>query len=275
MPETARQNNGNMPRKGSIVSVMIGRKAGNPLKMAKFANKGPKADPRRPLSHASRERFAQMVANGVKVQDAYLNAGYSGKVDSRQALRSAPDVAKRIEYLLDRRITDDNIARHKHEKPLTNRKDRIIKELESIAFSDVRDLVQWRKIPLINDDGTVILKPDGTPQTETILTFTPSNKLTQSQAAALKKIGTKAGELNLEAHDKLAALEKLAKIEGMFQDNNSLTLNQSLTTTVNQVNVGQMQSLEAARMLAFAIQKAQRVQQPIEHEAITVAKDDR
>ena len=53
-----------------------------------------------------------------------------------------------------------------------------------------------------------------------------------------------------ETHDKLGALEKLAKILGIYQEAPAVQ-----AVTVNQVNVGGDNALEAARRLAFALAK--------------------
>jgi hypothetical protein len=225
------------------------------------ANKGPNANPSKPLSNANRELFAQAIAKGIKSELAYKDAGYKGNSNSRRVLRTAKDIDGRIAFLLDNRIANDTKLRHKREQPQTDRKARIISQLEHIAFSDIRDAIQWRRVPIINDDGDVT-------GFENVMTFTPSDKLTKAQSAGLKKIGSKGGELNVEWHDPIAALEKLAKIEGLFQDGPSTV---TTNNTVNQVNFGQTPALEAVRRLAFAIQKAQHSQQLID---VTPAKDD-
>lgn len=220
----------------------------------KRPNKGPNANPAKPLATTSREIFAQGIANGMRAELAYSNAGYKGNSNSRRVLRAAKDIDARISWLLDNRITQDAKLRHKREAPITDRKARIINQLEAIAFADIRDAIQWQTVPVLDDEGNVTgFKPK--------MVFSPSHSLTKAQAASLKKIGTKGGELNVEWHDPIAALEKLAKIEGLFQDGPSTIVT---TNTVNQVNIGSTPALEAVRRLAFAIQKAQHTQQLID-----------
>lgn len=227
------------------------------VKVRQKPNKGPDANPRKPLSMANRETFAQLVAKGVKLPDAYRQAGYTGNEAARRSLRAQPDIDARIMALLERQIEDDAKARHKRERPILDRKSRITSQLEALAFSDIRDVIQWTTEPILDDDGNVTgLKPK--------MTLTPSHLMTPAQAASIKRVFMKAGELNVEWNDQLGALEKLAKIEGMYQDGAPSTVN----NTLNQVNIGSDNALEAVRRLAFAIQKAQHSQPlTIEHAA--------
>ena len=53
------------------------------------------------------------------------------------------------------------------------------------------------------------------------------------------------------------ALDKLAKIEGMYAADAPPPPQQ---TTINQVNIGEVNALEAVRRLAFALEKARQSQ---------------
>lgn len=215
------------------------------------SNFGPDANPQFPLSMANRELFAQLIAKGTKIADAYREAGYKGKDEARRALRAQRDIDSRIMFLLDRRIVDDAKARHKRDKPTLDRKSRILAELEALAFSDLRDVIQWTTEPTFDDDGNQTgFKPKAT--------LTPSHLLTPAQAASIKRVFFKAGELNVEWQDKSQALEKLAKIEGLFTDGPSI-LNDNRSQTV--INVGADNAREAIKRLAFALAKAKEHQE--------------
>ena len=203
---------------------------------------------KKPLPVARREIFAQYVARGVAVREAYQLAGYKGKdPSSLNGIRRAPDIDARVTWLLERRIEADTKARHKTEKPLHDLRSRVIRELERIAFSDARDVVQWQRQPIVDDHGNV------TGYREEI-TPTPSHKLKAAQAAAVKGVTTKSGSLKIELHDKLAALDKLGRMLGLFQD-----AAPAAHVTVNQMNLNDCPetALESARRLAFALAKAQ------------------
>jgi Terminase small subunit len=228
----------------------LARPMTKPKRMAQrraHVNRGLKALPSKPLATTSRETFAQLVAKGMKPADAYRQAGYSGKDDARRDLRAAPDVDARITWLIEKRIEDDTRARHKADTPIADSRARLIRELERLAFADPRDLVQWRRQPILDDEGYE------TGQFQDVMTVTPSDRLTADQAASIRSVTTKSGALKFDIHDKVAALEKLAKVLGIYQD--AAPVSQSLT--VNQLNFNGDNALEAARRLAFALAKAQ------------------
>jgi hypothetical protein len=205
-----------------------------------------------PLKHPPREVFAQGVARGINVDVAYREAGYMGNSASRRELRCSADVDARIKWLLVQRIEADAQARARVIEKEHDARLRLIKHLEALAYSDTRDVVQWDRDPLIDEDGTLVGWRDR-------MQVTPSRLLTREQAAMVRSVTTKSGGIKFEVIDRLAALEKLAKVLGLPLD----VTPQSVTNT--QVNVGHMHvdsnvnALEAVRRLAFALQKAARV----------------
>lgn len=222
----------------------IHRAKGAPAKVQ--ANRGPAADPSKPLAAANRELFSQYVARGDKLQDAYRLAGYRGNPRSQRHLRAQPDVSNRISWLLNKRIEDDTAARHKRERRVPQRQERVLREFERLAFSDIRDLIQWDKRPMLDEDGQVTGFQDE-------LVMRPSRLLTGDQAAAVRSVSMRNGSVRLNPHDKLGALRELAKLLNMFPKDEPAPVLQAVT--VNQVNVGETPALEAARRLAFALAK--------------------
>ncbi len=208
-------------------------------------------DPSKPLSNARRELFAQMIAEGEPAQVAYKRAGYTGGDDARWDLRRSPEVDLRVNWLLEERIKEQTRARHRREKKLDDLRTRVLLELERVAFADARDVVQWDRRAKVDADGNVMGFED-------VIIPRPSRLLTKDQAAQVKSVATKSGTVKFETHDKIQALEKLAKILGLYQDAppSSATNN----VQVNQVNIGVTSALEAARRLAFALAKAQQAQ---------------
>lgn len=75
----------------------------------------------------------------------------------------------------------------------------------------------------------------------------------------MRSVTTKAGQLKFETHDKLGALEKLAKVLGLYVEPTAPPVSQSIT--LNQVNFDSNNAFEAARRLAFALTKAAQVDQ--------------
>ena len=184
-----------------------------------------------------------MVADMVPVKVAYERAGYKGNDTTRSQLRNAPDVDARVKWLLMNRVDADTKARHRAEKKTLALKDRVLQELERVAFGDARDLVQWDRVPVLDESGNVVGFKDE-------MIATPSRRLSPAQAASVKSVTTKSGSLKIDVHDKLNALEKLGKALGLFND---LTPPPAPNVTVTQVNIGEVAAVEAARRVAFLL----------------------
>ena len=201
----------------------------------------PAPDASKPLRDAKRELFAQRVASGVPVKMAYELSGYGGRRSARHDLRRAPSVEARINWLLESRIERDTARRHRSEKKIDDLRLRVLQELERIAFQDVRNVVQWDRQPQLSPEGDIIGIADE-------LTITPSHRLSHEAAAAIKGVFTKGGQVRVELNDKLAALEKLAKATGLFQEAAPVPP----SVTVNQVNITD-NALETARRVGFLL----------------------
>jgi hypothetical protein len=141
----------------------------------------------------------------------------------------------------------DTKRRHAREKPIADLRTRVVKELERLAFSDARDLVQWSREPVRDQEGNIVGFED-------VLVATPSHILKRDAAATIKSVTTKSGNLKLDIHDKLAALDKLGRMLGLFHDPAP-----AANVTVNQLNLndGPETAREAIKRLAFAIAKVQ------------------
>jgi hypothetical protein len=185
---------------------------------------------------------------GVPVPISYQRAGYKGGEVCRSQLRRSPDVEVRISWLLAQRVEADTRARHRADEKITDARLRAIRELERIAYADVRDVVQWDCEPVLDTDGNVTGFKD-------TMKVTPSHLLTHEQTAQIKSVTMKSGTLKFETYDKLAALAQLAKILGVAPEPQPQTVS-SATLNVQQVNLGGPDSaLESLRRLAFAIER--------------------
>jgi hypothetical protein len=169
-------------------------------------------DPSKPLANVKHERFCWAIVQGHRLAPAYEIAGFEGK-SSRLPwqLRHKPAVDARVNWLLAERIKADTRARHRQDKRIADSKLRLIRELERIAFSDPRDVMQWDRVPQFDREGNVLGWRDQ-------VTATPSHFLTADQAAQVRSITTKKGSVTFEVHDKLAALDKLARVLGVYHE---------------------------------------------------------
>ena len=161
-------------------------------------------------------------------------------------------------------VEADTRARHRADQKITDARLRLIREYELIAYSDVRDVVQWDREAELDQDGNVVGFKD-------VMRITPSRLLTKEQAAKVKSVTTKSGSLKFEFHDKMAALVQLARILGVAPEPQSQTVTNT-QVNVGQVNVGSDNALEDLKRLAFAIEKAARAREAKCHAADTGPK---
>jgi hypothetical protein len=210
---------------------------------------------------ASAGRLCKAIAWGPRTK---LRASRESRPRLPWQLRHKPWIGARANWLLAKRIEADTRARHRTEEKIADSRLRTIRELERIAYSDIRDVVQWDREPELDGDGNVIGFKD-------TMTVTPSHLLTREQAAQVKSVTTKSGRLKFEVHDKLAALAQLAKILGVAPEPQPQTVNNALVN-VQQVNFGGGENaLESLRRLAFALTKLQQ-QAPLIEAAASHAK---
>jgi hypothetical protein len=209
-------------------------------------------DPSRPLHNLKREQFCQLVAQGVKSVEAYETAGYHGSKVERSQLRNAPEVVERINWLLNYRVQTSAQSQFRPEKKLGDAKLRLVRELERLAYADIREIVSWDRKAQLSPDGDVIGVADE-------IIAQPSHKLSRSAAASIKSVTTKSGALKLETHDKLAALRDLAKVLGVGSEFDVPVQ----TVTLNQINV-QSGAIDDVRRIAFLLAAAENAPKPME-----------
>lgn len=210
-------------------------------------NKPPRRKPKKlrhpseALTNPARETFAFLVGTGMKVADAYRSAGFTGGDRPRWELRNAPEVNARINYIANERVKAQAAAAARPEKKIADARLRLVRELERLAYRDLREVVSWDRRAQHSADGDIIGTADE-------LTAVPSHKLSRDAAAGIKSVTTKSGALKIEFHDKLNALAQLAKVLGLGND----PLPQAPSVTVNQINL-ETNALEAARRVAFLL----------------------
>lgn len=208
----------------------------------------------KPLS-VQREKFALAIADGVDVETAYRDAGYVGNQHSRKTTRYAPDVRARVKWILEERIRANAAARARQSGKEGDARLRLIRELEAIAYVDPGDLAQWSRVPRFDGEGNLTGYDD-------VLELTPSHLLTRAQRSAIKSVSRTVKKdgvtVRLDTNGKQEALALLAKILGMTASDAPPATTTINNTQVNVSAVGETSALEAARRLAFALEKAAR-----------------
>jgi hypothetical protein len=217
-------------------------------------------DPSKPLANVRHERFCCAVVQGHRLGNAYEIAGFSGKSPRLPwELRHMPCVDARIRWLLTDRIESEAAIRGRAFEKELDARTRLIRELEAVAYVDLGDIVQWDRHPQFDSEGELIGWKDS-------VEITPSRLLTRAQRAVVKSITkhtTKNGTtLRIDTNGKLEALAQLARVLGLAALDTPQTVN-GTQVNVQQVNVnaGEVTALEAARRLAFALEKAKQAVQ--------------
>lgn len=139
------------------------------------------------------ERFAQEYAVDLNATRAAIRAGYSAATAYSQGPRLLNDVgvAKRIEELKEK-IT----------KRIDITAERIIREYEKIAFTNLEDVVDW-----ISGDPMLRSAAD---------IETPAH----GAISEITRTESKLGDITIKVklHDKRGALDSLARYKGLFND---------------------------------------------------------
>jgi phage terminase small subunit len=135
-----------------------------------------------------RERFCREYVKDFNGKRAATEAGYSENTATVQASQLLTDlnVQARVTQLIKEREAADSVT-----------EERIIQELERLAFGSARDHLKW-------DAKGVILKD--------------SADLTAAQAAGVAEVSQGVNGIKIKMHSKEKALELLMRHKGMLAD---------------------------------------------------------
>ena len=174
-------------------------------------------DGSKPLKNQRHEKFCHCYINHYNGARAAREAGFaeaSSRVEGVRLLSNA-SIQARKNYL-DRMAVE----------ALGVTKERIQKELTAIAFANPDDVIEW--------GDTVMIEVEVDGNTERVpyhgIKIKNSEDLPQEIRAAIKKVKQGKDGLEIELHDKHAALKTLAAQAGMVTDN---------TKTATEVSVKQ------------------------------------
>lgn len=174
------------------------------------------------------ERFVAEYLVDLNATQAAIRAGYSERTADKQGsqLLGKTSIAAAIQEAQAKRSDRTEITQ-----------DRVLQELARIGFADIRKAVAWGSAPdgAIDDEGAPAEYP---------VELKPSSEVDDETAAAISEISLTAQGVKLKMHDKLSALEKLARHLGMLNgsgagddDAPSLTININAKDPVGDVRV--------------------------------------
>ena len=155
------------------------------------------------LTNVRHELFAQEVAKGSSLQDAYKQAGFKPNRHNAAKLNTEQHIQERVNELLREAALNTGVTI-----------ERVTAELANIAFLDLREAADWgvREVPL--------RKPVGRVKTvhESYLDLKPAKALPDRVARAIASVRKTKDGVEIKPYDKLSALIRLGQQLGMFKD---------------------------------------------------------
>lgn len=137
------------------------------------------------------------------VYEAYVKAGYSPDKKNAKAAAAKETVKARVRFLMQPEMRANGIER-----------DRVLRELSALAFSDIRKAMSWKSNRVTDEDyaeggDVLVLRTIVSHKGE----FVPSHELDDATAAAIQSVEvTLEGAIKIKFHPKLPAITKLLEI---------------------------------------------------------------
>jgi len=137
-------------------------------------------------------RFVDEYLADLNGKQAAIRCGYSEKTAEQQASRLLSNVKVKEAVSLKQKILSER---------LNISAERVLQEYAKIAFSNMRDFVNW-------DNGAIAIRP--------------ASELSDEQTACVAEISDTPSQfgskIKIKLHDKLSALDSIARHLGMFKD---------------------------------------------------------
>lgn len=166
------------------------------------------------LKNLRHERFAQELAAGKGVSEAFETAGFEPNRGNASRLKADENIQARVQEILESAALRVEITQA-----------RVLQELGKIGFADIRRAVQWysqANVAQVDDDAdTEALIEEGEIRFAVAnqVELVSSDKIDDDTAAAIAEVKmTDKGGLSIKLHDKRAALVDIGRHLGMFKD---------------------------------------------------------
>lgn len=153
--------------------------------------------------------FANEYIVDLNATQAAIRAGYSKRTAGSigHELLKKPEIQGAIQEAMDERAKRTEITA-----------DLVLQELRKIATADIKDLLEYRTEKTVagyDEDGQPVF------DYRQVIELKPSDQIDGALVQEVKL--TDNGTLSLKVHDKLAALDKLARHLGIFDDKLTLS----------------------------------------------------
>lgn len=177
------------------------------------------------LQNPKHERFAQNLAAGMSLLDAYEDAGFKSDRGNAYRLQQKDAILQRVSDILDKREHIEAKATEKAIEKLAITKQAVLSELAKIGFADIRKAVSWRgnlTRETDNPDGgdVLVIREISNQQVRLI----DSDMIDDDTAAAIAEVRQSAtGGLSIKLHDKKGALVDIARLCGYLTERVEVT----------------------------------------------------
>jgi len=155
------------------------------------------------------EMFVREYLVDLNATQAAIRAGYSKKTAGAvgHEVLKKPEIQAAIQKAMQSRAERTQITA-----------DRVLEEWSKIAFMDIKEVVDW------DENG---------------ITIRPSAEVDGSLIAEISQIATESGHnLKIKMHDKMKALDSVARHLGMFNDKLNLSGNTTINVRINGGDTG-------------------------------------
>ncbi len=159
------------------------------------------------LVNSRHETFAQLRAKGVKVKQAYEQAGFAPSDNNARRLNSHRAITRRIAEIH---------AKGAEKAAITQ--SRVLNELAKIAFADITQFVAWGALPDPDATTSGKRKPGKQATTRQIVRLVDSANLPPEALGAIQSIKQTKDGIEIKLYDKRAALADIGKHLGMFKE---------------------------------------------------------
>lgn len=166
------------------------------------------------------QAFVNEYLIDLNATQAAIRAGYSVKTAEQQGhqLLKKTSVSEAIAKAMAKRSRRTGVSQ-----------DRIIQQLAKIAFSDMKDVMEWRTVeyPLTDFEGKPILDPDGNQERDPHLRISlkESSEVDGSIIQEISEVH-KGGSIThtVKLNDRMKALDLLGKHLGMWTDKQQIEI---------------------------------------------------
>ncbi|MGP9804041.1 terminase small subunit [Paracoccus sp. NSM] len=166
----------------------------------------------RPRLTEMKLKWCQEYAIKPDAKAAALAAGYSpaGAHSRGYENSQCPDCMAEVARL--RALEDEKFLLRKTE---------VIRELAILAMADLGDVLEWGQEPVEDDDGLPVTLPNGEPVMRPVVTPINSRAIPAALRRAISEVSmSDKGTFKVKMHDRMKALEMLARIHGLFEKDN-------------------------------------------------------